>query len=119
MMTPFAFRVLGAVSNVRQLVDYSRVFRAYCSADPVARPEVPADLAAFVAPVEFRRHLAPARAARDYCALVGLPAVKWELVRDHLDGHFHIARRIAALPPDAYRRDNPNTGIGSPFNEGL
>jgi hypothetical protein len=55
--TPFAFRVLGDVSNARHLIEYGKAFNAYCNADPAARPEIPAYLSAFVYPVAFKRHL--------------------------------------------------------------
>lgn len=118
--TPLAFRVLGDVSNARQLVDYAKVFRAYCNADPAARCEIPAYLSAFVYPVEFRHHLESTGSTRDYRGPVGVPSVKWDIDRaGNLDAALRDTRRLASFLADRYRLDDDDLLIAFSGSKGF
>jgi hypothetical protein len=119
MPTPFAFRVLGVVSNARQLVDYGAAFAAYCHADPAARPEIPAYLSAFTYPAEFRRHLESTGLTRDYRGPVGVPSVKWDIDWDNLAADLRDARRLASFMVDRYRLDADDLLTGFSGSKGF
>ena len=118
--TPYAFRIMGGVDNARQLVDYARVFTAYCLAHPAAHPEIPAYLSAFTYPVEFRRHLETTGSTRDYHGPVGVPSIKWDIDRDgNLDAALHDTRRLSAFLADRYRLDADDLLIGFSGSKGF
>src|SRR5262245_38662623 len=118
--TPYGFRILGGVYNARQLVDYDRAFRAYCNADPAARPEIPAYLSAFVYPVEFRHHLESTGSTRYYHGPAGVPAVKGDIDREgNIDRALHDTRRLAAFVVKRYRFDSDDLLIGFSGSKGF
>ena len=118
--TPYAFRIMGGVDNARQLVDYARVFTAYCLADPAARPEIPAYLSAFTYPVEFQRHLETTGSTRDYHGPVGVPSIKFDIDRDgNLEAALHDTRRLSAFLADRYRLDADDLLIGFSGSKGF
>lgn len=55
---PFGFRVVGAVSGARRLVDAAAALAGHCAADPRAEPACECYLSAFTFGTEFREHLA-------------------------------------------------------------
>ncbi len=118
--TPYAFRVMGGVDNARRLVEHAKAFRAYCNADPAARPEIPAYLSAFVYPAEFRGHLESTGSTRDYRGPVGVPSVKWDIDRDgNLGAALHDTRRLAAFLADRHHLDAADLLIGFSGSKGF
>ena len=118
--TPYAFRIMGGVDNARQLVDYARVFTAYCLAHPAAHPEIPAYLSAFTYPVEFQRHLETTGSTRDYHGPVGVPSIKFDIDRDgNLEAALHDTRRLSAFLADRYRLDADDLLIGFSGSKGF
>ncbi len=118
--TPFAFRILGGTDNARRLVDYASAFRAYCAADPAARPEVPAYLSAFNFGDEFRTLVESTGSVRGYEGPVGIPSVKWDIDREgNLEAALQDTRRLSAFLADRHRLDDTGLLIGFSGSKGF
>jgi hypothetical protein len=111
--TPFAFRILGGTDNQRRLVDYGSAFRAYCAADPAARPEVPAYLSAFCYGDEFRQQVEATGSVCGYQGPVGIPSIKWDIDRaGNLEAALHDVCHLSQFLADRYRFDDGDLLIG-------
>src|SRR5208283_5273495 len=118
--TPYGFRIMGGTDSMRRLVDYDKAFRAYCHADPAARPEIPAYLSAFTFPVEFRQHFESVGSTRDYHGPVGVPSIKWDIDRDgNLEAALRDTRKLSAFLADRYRLDADDLLIGFSGSKGF
>jgi hypothetical protein len=118
--TPFAFRILGGTDNERRLVDYASAFRAYCAADPAARPEVPAYLSAFNFGDEFRHQVEATGSVRGYQGPVGVPSAKWDIDREgNLEAALDDARRLSQFLADRHRLDDADLLIGFSGSKGF
>ena len=120
MTTPFAFRILGGTDNERRLVDYASAFRAYCAADPAARPEVPAYLSAFCYGDEFRHQVEATGSVRGYEGPVGVPSAKWDIDRaGNLEAALDDARRLSQFLTDRHRLDDGDLLVGFSGSKGF
>jgi hypothetical protein len=118
--TPFAFRILGGTDNQRRVVDYASAFRAYCAADPSARPEVPAYLSAFNFGDEFRHQMEATGSVRGYQGPVGIASVKWDIDREgNLDAALRDVRILSVCLADDYEVDDENLLIGFSGSKGF
>ena len=120
IITPCGFRVMRGSDNERRIVDYSRVFHAYCHADPAAHPEIPAYLSAFTFPSEFRQHLEKTGSTADYHGSVGIPSIKWDVDRDgNLDVALRDTRKLSSFLVDRFRLDVDELLIGFSGSKGF
>ena len=118
--TPFAFRILGGADNERRVVDYASAFRAYCAADPAARPEVPAYLSAFNFGDEFRHQVEATGSVRGYQGPVGVASVKWDIDREgNLDAALRDARILSVYLADDFEVDDGSLLIGFSGSKGF
>jgi hypothetical protein len=118
--TPFAFRILGGTDNQRHVVDYAAAFRAYCAADPAARPEIPAYLSAFNFGDQFRHLMESTGSVRGYDGPVGIASVKWDIDREgDLDAALRDARILAVCLADDYDVDDGHLLIGFSGSKGF
>ncbi len=104
MPCPYAFRIIGATSERRRLVEAGAAFRAYASCDPRAEVDREAYLSAFCFGEDFRTHLETTGSTRDFGGSCWAPFIWFDIdspdsPQDALDN----ARRLAASILDRYR----------------
>lgn len=100
----YGFRVVGALSERRRLVEWSAAFAAHCAADPRAEPECESYLSLFTFGDEFRDYLTRTGSTRDYRGPASMPYLTFDLDCEDLDVALTDARKLAAGLLSAYWR---------------
>lgn len=77
----FGYRILGAFTGERRLVDWRAAFAAYAACDERARCESEAYLSAFTFGVEFREYMNASYSTRDYRGPCGAEFIWFDIDR--------------------------------------
>ena len=79
--TPFGFRIVGACTGDRKLIDWPKAFAAYCSANAKAGVSNEGYLSAFTFGCDFRDHLQRTGSTRAYKGSCGALWCWWDIDR--------------------------------------
>ncbi len=100
------FRILGAVTSERRLVDWRAAFAGYAACDERARSESESYLSAFTFGDEFRAHLTATGTTRGYRGPCGAAFVWFDIDRDaELDAARIDTARLAACILERFALD--------------
>ena len=91
----FGFRVLGAATEARRLIDWAAAFQAYSQADPRAECEREGFLSAFTFGPDFGEHLKATGSTAGFIGECWAPWLWLDLDRDRLGVALEDARRVA------------------------
>lgn len=95
--TPFGFRILGACTEVRRVIDWATAFSAYAACDPRAKPECESYLSAFAFGSDFRQHLESNGSTRGFSGSCGSAWIWFDVDRESdLECALIDTRRLAA-----------------------
>ena len=103
MATPYGFRVLGAASEPRRLVDHATAFAAYASCDPRAELAREAYLSAFTFAEDFRQWMSTHDSPKGYSGPCGAAWLWIDIDRESIEQATHDARRLAVACCDRWR----------------
>jgi hypothetical protein len=93
---PYGFRIVGATSGGRRLVDAAAALAGYAACDPRAEVDKEAYLSAFTFGFEFKELLEATGSTKGYSGVCGAPFIWWDIDReDDLSAALHDARRLA------------------------
>lgn len=95
MNAPYGFRIVGATSEPRRLVNATAAFSGYCTCDDKAEVNREAYLSAFQFGNDFRQHLEQTGSTRDYGGECWSPWLWFDLDRPNIGDALHDARRLA------------------------
>jgi hypothetical protein len=100
----YGFRVVGATTGRRRLVDAAAAFAGYCSCATTAEVEKEAYLSAFAYGDDFRAHLEETGSTREFPGACWSPWVWFDIDRAH-DAQLALldTRRLASFALDRYR----------------
>lgn len=107
MTLPYGFRIVGACSEARRLVDADAAFRAYAACDERAAAEREGFLSAFTFGEDFRELLESTGSCRGFAGVCWSPWLWFDIDReDDLDDALRDARRLASFLADRYALDD-------------
>lgn len=92
MATSYGFRIVGACTEQRRLVDWRAAFSGYASCDTRAELHRESYLSAFTFGEDFSKHLDATGSTKGFDGICGADYIWWDLDRADLE----IARRDAA-----------------------
>jgi len=104
--TPFGFRILGACTEERRLVDHDAAFFAYASLDDRAEVEREAYLSAFTFGPDFRELLESNGSCRGFDRACWSAWLWFDIDRADLDAALKDARRLVLWLVERYRLDD-------------
>jgi hypothetical protein len=101
---PYGFRIVGATSERRRLVDAADALEGYATCDPRAQMEREAYLSAFTFGEDFKELLQTTESTRGFEGACGGPFVWWDIDReDDLERALQDTRRLAHSMADRFR----------------
>jgi hypothetical protein len=106
MTLPFGFRILGACTEERRLVDHAVAFAGYAALDSRAAVEREAYLSAFTFGDDFRALLESTASCRGFAGACWSVWLWFDIDRADLDGALRDARRLALGLIERYRLDD-------------
>lgn len=108
MMTcPYGFRIVGATSESRRLIDWAAAFAAYASLDERATVCQEAYLSAFGFGEDFRQLLDATGSARGFDGVCWSPWLWFDIDRaDNLDRALLDSRKLAAATAERFQLDD-------------
>src|ERR1017187_10201886 len=104
--TPYGFRIVGACTEERRLVEHAGAFFGYASCDERARVKCEAYLSAFRFGPDFRELLESTGSCRGFDGLCWSPWLWFDLDRTDLDVALRDARRLAHWLVERYRLED-------------
>ena len=104
--TPFGFRILGAYTEERRLVEHAGAFLGYASLDPRATVEHEAYLSAFTFGDDFRDLLQSTGSCRGFDGACWSAWLWFDIDRTDLDAALRDARRLALWLVERYQLDD-------------
>jgi hypothetical protein len=106
---PYGFRIVGATSGRRRLVDATAAFLAYASCDPRAEIDREAYLSAFTFGGEFRAHIEATGSTKDYSGPCGAAYLWWDIDNpEEPERALSDARALAGALLERYRALDDN-----------
>ena len=105
MNTPYGFRIMGACTGERRLVDWQAVFAAYATLDARIDATQEAYLSAFTFGADFRSYLKNKGSTKGFAGACGLAYLWLDIDREELEAARFDAARLASFIVDRFGLD--------------
>lgn len=106
MTTPYGFRIMGACTGERRLVDWQAVFAAYATLDARIDATQEAYLSAFTFGADFRSYLKNKGSTKGFAGACGLAYLWLDIDREELEAARLDAARLASFIVDRFGLDD-------------